>query len=72
MPDVRAKLLLGSASSRHRGASDKTRRFMKDQLALTQKLIDAGRVLYPQRFRPAGARSIVRALADRDQKGPSR
>ena len=43
MPDVRAKLLeLGFEPAPWR--PDKTRRFMKDQLALTQKLIDAGRV----------------------------
>ena len=43
MPDVRAKLLeLGFEPAPW--SPDKTRRFMKDQLALTQKLIDAGRV----------------------------
>lgn len=43
MPDVRAKLLeLGYEPAPW--SPDKTRRFMKDQLALTQKLIDAGRV----------------------------
>ena len=43
MPDVRAKLLeLGYEPAPW--SPDKPRRFMKDQLALTQKLIDAGRV----------------------------
>ena len=43
MPDVRAKLLeLGFEPAPW--SPDKTRRFMKDQLAHTQKLIDAGRV----------------------------
>jgi len=43
MPDVRAKLLeIGFEPAPW--SPDKTRRFMKDQLALTQKLIDAGRV----------------------------
>ena len=43
MPDVRAKLLeLGFEPAPW--SPDKTRRFMKEQLALTQKLIDAGRV----------------------------
>ncbi|OUL99612.1 Bug family tripartite tricarboxylate transporter substrate binding protein [Variovorax sp. JS1663] len=43
MPDVRAKLLeLGFEPAPWNG--DKTQRFMKDQLALTQKLVDAGRV----------------------------
>lgn len=43
MPDVRAKLLeLGYEPAPW--SPDKTRRFMKDQLAHTQKLIDAGRV----------------------------
>ena len=43
MPDGRPKLLeLGFEPAPW--SPDKTRRFMKDQLALTQKLIDAGRV----------------------------
>ena len=43
MPDVRAKLLeLGFEPAPW--SPDKTRRFMKDQLAHTQKLIDTGRV----------------------------
>ena len=43
LPDVRAKLLeLGFEPVAWN--ADKTRRFMKDQLALTQKLVDAGRV----------------------------
>ncbi|MDQ7954925.1 MAG: tripartite tricarboxylate transporter substrate binding protein [Pseudomonadota bacterium] len=43
MPDVRAKLLELGFDPAPWGA-DKTQRFMKDQLALTQKLVDAGRV----------------------------
>ena len=43
MPDVRAKLLeLGFEPAPW--SPDKTQRFMKDQLALTQKLVDSGRV----------------------------
>ncbi|VTU36424.1 Bug family tripartite tricarboxylate transporter substrate binding protein [Variovorax sp. RA8] len=43
LPDVRAKLLeLGFEPVAWN--ADKTRRFMKDQLALTQKLVDSGRV----------------------------
>lgn len=43
MPDVRAKLLeLGFEPTPW--SADQTQRFMKDQLALTQKLVDAGRV----------------------------
>lgn len=43
MPDVRAKLLELGFEPAPWGV-DRTQRFMKDQLALTQKLVDAGRV----------------------------